>query len=101
MANGMLYPNSPCTVTILPGDEGGITAELHVPTYSGGVTLALAAERGVDGDWVVSIPWLDDMDQDRTYSLVGNIGDVANGIAYLGAPDVPVPDRPVTTTTGD
>lgn len=84
----MLKPDSPCTTTITPDDKGGMLVELHVPTYSGGVTLSLQAERDNDGDWRVFIPWPDDM-EDEVRS-VGGFGDAAGGILYLGAPDVPV-----------
>lgn len=85
-------PTSPCTATVTPDEHGGLIVALHVPTYSGGQSFTLAAERDADGDWRVFIPWPDDSPE------IGMLGDleVANGIVYLGAPDESVPTTPPT-----
>lgn len=89
----MLDPKSPCTATITPGKKGGMTVELFVPTYSGGVTFSLMSERSNDGDWRVFLPWYEGMDEDRVYINVDTDSEVAGGIAYIGAPDVVVARR--------
>lgn len=88
-----LTPASPCTATLTPDTGGGLLVELHVPTYSGGVTLSLQAERSSDGDWRVYIPWPDGMEEEDVRSVNGGVGDCRDGILYLGAPDVPVKAR--------
>lgn len=98
----LLTPDSPATATVTREKDGGVTVDVFVPTFSGGMTLQLAVERSNDGDWRIFIPWLDDMDEDKTYILQGNVAEVANGIAYVGAPDVPtirtVPAAPMENT---
>ena len=87
---GMLYPDSPCTVTITAGTDGGVGIELMIPTYSGGAILSLMTERDADGDWRIFIPWPDGMDEDRSFTIEGGMADAANGIVYMGCPDIPV-----------
>lgn len=96
----LLHPETPCTVDIETASDGGVMVTLRVPTYGGGATFQLHAERSSDGDWRVFIPWPDAVSESvgNTYNEDGipelamlDGMEVANGILYLGAPDVPVP----------
>lgn len=89
MADTILKPDTPCSVRVTPDDHGGVHVALFVPTYSGGVTLHLAAERSPDGDWRVYFPWPDGL-EDEVRSINDGSFDASGGIGYLGAPDVPV-----------
>lgn len=81
-----MNPDSPCTATVTPGEHGGLTVQLHVPTYQGGATFTLHAERDdADGDWRVFIPWT--ATEDTEPVLLADGHECTNGILYLGAPD--------------
>jgi hypothetical protein len=84
----MIDSQSPATAEIIPGEKGSLTVRLHVPTYSGGATFELEAARDNDGDWRVYVPWPDKALSDEVVQIDGM--DFANGIGYIGAPDVPV-----------
>jgi hypothetical protein len=70
-------PGTPASVTIDPKANGGVEIDLFVPTYEGGATFNLTAERDNDGDWRVFLPETKDYE-------------VSAGVIYLGAPDVVV-----------
>lgn len=76
---------SPCTATMTPDDNGGLTVALFVPTYGGGATFEMSVERDRDGDWTVFIPWPADIEEATIQGM-----EVLNGILYLGSPDVEV-----------
>ncbi len=83
-----LKPDSPAEAIVTPLQGGGVQATVRIPTYSGGVTFTIAAERDEnDGDWRVFIPSPDGLSD--TPVLIEGV-EFANGIAYLGAPDTPV-----------
>jgi hypothetical protein len=95
---------SPCEATVIPDDNGGMTVRLFVPTYSGGMTFELTAERDAEPDpdsgWRVYLPaWPEEgAVADRGVTSVpwpsadepDGFIEVANGIVYLGGPDVEV-----------
>lgn len=90
-----LHPDSPCTASVQPDDDGGVRVAVRIPTYSGGVELSITVERSNDGDWLVFLPMWPAEDQladqpVRAVAWDGNDYDVAGGIAYVGAPDAPV-----------
>ena len=90
----MLTPDSPCEGNVMHHPDGGVTVDIFVPTYSGGQRFVLSTQRDGDGGWRVYLPcWPDEIDLVDPCVVVevgGNTIDVASGIAYLGAPDVPV-----------
>lgn len=85
--SALLGPSSPCEVKVTPGTEGGLDIEVFVPTYDGGATFSITVERDNDGDWRVFLPWIADLNDQEVILSDGHA--VLNGIAYLGAPDVP------------
>lgn len=87
----ILTPQSPCTARITPGDDGGITVAVEVPTFEGGAIFTISTERDADGDWRVFIPWSGESSDDEVILADGH--SCMNGILYLGAPDVEVPWR--------
>lgn len=92
----VLTPESPCEAKVKADDLGGVEVEVFVPTYSGGQTFRLAAERDeVGGDWRLCLPvWQGEpLWQDNGVSVVTDgehTYEAAGGIVYLGAPDVEV-----------
>ncbi len=84
----VLTPTSPCEAIVSPDDKGGISVDVFVPTYEGGARFNITTERSNDGDWVVSIPWLES-NNDRPVILADG-HECLNGLIYLGAPDVDV-----------
>lgn len=86
--------DSPCEVTVVPQPDGGVDIQLFVPTYSGGQTFTMSAERDGDGNWRIFLPlWPNEADLHEP-AVVAHLGDetvdVCGGIAYVGAPDVEV-----------
>lgn len=80
-------PDSPATAKVSPGENGGLTVEVDVPTYGGGARFTLTVERDPDGDFRVFVPWPDTEDSEPV--LIDGM-ECFNGILYLGAPDVEV-----------
>jgi hypothetical protein len=76
---------APCTVEVVPLDDGGVDVTLSVTTYEGVINFKLTAERDKDGDWNVHLPW--PTNKLRAEPALVNGIEVYNGIAYLGAPD--------------
>lgn len=74
-------------VLVIPQEQGGVTALVKVPTYSGDQTFSITVERDADGDWRVFIPWSRDFGDEPL--MLDNGTEVSNGIVYLGAPDDP------------
>lgn len=78
--------NDPATFDFETLGRGGVSVTVHVPTYeTESCEFTISVERDKDGDWVVSLPWPDDIPTDQTFLLNGM--EVANGVLYLGAPD--------------
>lgn len=88
MIGDPLKPDSPCEVTVTPLDNGGVDVKVFVPTFSGGGYLSITVERDAEGDWLAFIPWPDDLDENRSYHINEHWCDAANGVAYIGAPDL-------------
>lgn len=83
----ILDTDSPATAKVTPGENGGLTVEVDVPTYSGGARFRLLVERDKDGDFRVFVPW---PDTDSSEPVLIDGMECFNGILYLGAPDGPV-----------
>lgn len=94
MTDDLLLPDSPCTVTTVPQEKGGVRVTVMVPTYSGGAEFTISVERSPDGDWMVFIPWTA-ADDDGPVLLADGC-ECSNGIVYIGAPDVPIKRRQTT-----
>lgn len=85
----MIGPDTPASVEVTPGERGGLSVTVRVPTYSGGMDFTIDVERDEDGDWRVFVPWPDGLREPYT---LDNDAVVSNGVAYLGAPDVEISD---------
>lgn len=92
MTPEILHPDSPCIATVEQFGHEGLSASLFVPTYGGGQTFTITAERDNDGDWRITIPWTEASDTDEPVTLA-NGDEVLNGFLYLGAPDCPTPRK--------
>lgn len=72
-------------VLVIPQADGGVCAQVQVPTYSGDKTFTITVERDADGDWRVFIPWSPDFTTEPV--TMENGTECANGIVYMGSPD--------------
>lgn len=88
----ILTPDTPCQVTIVPDDGGGVIVVVKVPTYSGWSEFTIATERDGDGDWRVHIPWPGGGTDPDGIGILPDGHEVANGVVYIGAPDVAYTD---------
>lgn len=80
------FLGDPATATTRPLWEGGVEVTVEIPTYAPEkCELRLIVERDKDGDWVVTIPWPEELTHEEPYLLQGM--EVLNGHLYLGAPD--------------
>ena len=89
-----ITPGSPCEVTVTPGDNGSISVDVFIPTYSGGQTFTMNVERADDDTWRLFLPLLPVKEFEGTNREImvvetedDTFYEVANGIVYLGAPD--------------